>query len=307
VIALEAVRLTKTYGGGMEALAGVDLAVREGTVTVLLGPNGSGKSTLLRIAAGVLRPTGGRLLVYGEEPYANPRVRRLIGYMPQDAGLYPSLTGLENLLFYAAAQGVGRRQALENLERLREDLDLGEWFFRRRVGSYSGGMRRRASLAVALAADPRLLLLDEPTTGLDPASRVSFWGVVDRLRRLGKTVVLATHLFDDAERLADRVVVMHRGRVVAEGAPEELKGKVGYRYAVDVELLREPERGALERLRSEGAAVIPGGGLRLTVVGNDAALLEEVERALGGAALSISMRRLSLGDVYFLLTGVRLE
>jgi len=308
---LLAVELAKTYGSGnrsVEALAGVSFEVAEGSVVALLGPNGSGKSTLLKIAAGVVRPTRGKLYVYGEEPYASWRVKGLLSYMPQDAGLYSSLTGLENCLFYAAIQDVGREEALENIRELAEDIGLGEWFQKRKVGSYSGGMKRKTSLAVALASNPSLLLMDEPTTGLDPASRRSLWGVIDKLRHRGKTVVLATHLFDDAEFLADKVLVMHRGRVVAEGAPDELKRKAGFKYAVDVELSREPPKDAVEKLKAEGIEVIPAGPFRLTVLGNDPHLLDVAgERLEGARPLSMTMRRLSLGDAYFLLTGVTLE
>ena len=296
--------LWKRYRGGGVALRDVSLVVEEGSVVALLGPNGSGKSTFMRIAAGVLWPTRGRLLVLGEEPYRSPGVRGRVSYMPQDAGLYGSLTGYENYMFYAALQGV-EGEARGRLEELAGELGLGEWFYERRVASYSGGMRRKASLAVALASDPEVLLLDEPTAGLDPASRVSFWRVVEGLRRSGRTVVMATHFFDEAEYLADRVVVMHGGRVVAEGEPGALKEGAGYRYAVDVELAVDPGE-VVGRLDMPGVEVVPGRGFGLTVLGNSGGLLEEVEERLGGVAVSVSMRPLSLGDVYFLLTGVRL-
>jgi len=300
-------KLVKKFGG-VVALDGVDVEVRSGEVAVLLGPNGSGKSTFLKISAGVVEPTSGRLLVFGREPYRDVEVRGRTSYMPQDAGLYSSLTGFENYLFYAAMQEVDRGRALEILEMVKDELELDEWFFKRKVGTYSGGMKRKTSLAVALGSDPDLLILDEPTTGLDPASRRVFWRLIERLKRTGKTVVLATHLFEDAEYLADSIVVMYRGRVVARGSPEELKRKTGYRYAVDVELSSEPSKALIEKLKLPGTKMIPSGGFRLTIIGNSIDFVSEVEERLRSVrVVSFSMRRLSLGDAYFLFTGVRLE
>lgn len=310
MLALVAEDLWKVYGSGerrVEALRGVSIEVREGEVVALLGPNGSGKSTFMGIAAGVVRPTRGRLLVYGGEPYSDAGVRGRISYMPQDYGLYAELTGIENYEFYAALMEVDAKEAKRRLEELSGLLGLGEWFYKRRVSTYSGGMKRKASLALALASNPDLLLLDEPTSGLDPNARREVWGVVDGLRRSGKTVVLATHLFEDAERLADRVVVMRGGEVVAAGSQEDLKRRVGYKYAVDLELREEPGAELLERVRRLGYEAIPAGGSRVTVLGNSPNLLDEVEAIGGAGVVSASMRRVSLGDVYFLLTGVRLE
>ena len=303
--------LSKVYGEGrerVEALKNISLEIEERSIAVLLGPNGSGKSTFMKIAVGILVPTKGELLVLGKKPYSDFEVRGKISYMPQDAGLYSLLTGYENYMFYASLQDVDKKEALERLSLLREELGLEDWFFRRKVSTYSGGMKRKTSLAVALSSDPDLLVLDEPTTGLDPSSRRMFWRILERLKRRGKTILMATHLFEDAEYLADEIIVMHRGRLVAKGSPEELKRKVGYRFAVDVEFMEEPKKSVVKRLRIPGTEIIPSGGFRLTIVGNDSDLISEVDRALEGVRiLSLNMRRISLGDVYFLLTGVRLE
>lgn len=302
--AVEAVGLVKRYDG-VEALRGVSLRL-EGGAGVLLGPNGSGKSTLLKIAAGVAVPDGGRLEVFGAEPYRDRGVKQVIGYMPQDSGLYGQLTGLENYLFYAALQGVPRGEALERLEEIRGPLGLGEWFERRRVAGYSGGMKRKTSFALALAHGPRLLVLDEPTTGLDPGARRELWGVLEGLLRSGVTALLATHLFEDAEYLATRVFVMREGRVVAAGSPEELKARAGKRYAVDVELARRPGEEILGRLR--GIGEVFASGYRVTVLSEDEDALNSVEAALRDErVVSISLRRITLGDIYFLLTGVTLQ
>ena len=308
---LEAKNLVKKFGGNGEAvyaLRGVSLSVEEGQIAVLLGPNGSGKSTFMKIAVGVLAPTEGEVRVFGREPYRNVEVRGRLSYMPQDAGLYESLTGFENYMFYAFIQGVRREEALKVLEELKEDVGLGEWFYKRRVSTYSGGMKRKTSLAVALASDPEFLVLDEPTTGLDPTSRRNLWKILEVLQSRGKTILLATHLFDDAEYLADKIVVMYRGRVVASAPSEELKRKVGYVYAVDVDFAEEPDKEVVERLKLPGCKVIPSGGFRVTVVGDSPSLMDEVEERLAGVkVLAVRMRKISLGDVYFLLTGVSLE
>lgn len=303
--------LCKVYGRGggrVEALRGISLEVEEGSVAVLLGPNGSGKSTFMKIAVGVLAPTSGELVVFGRRPYQDIEVKGRISYVPQDKGLYSLLTGYENYVLYASLQDVGREEALERLKQIREELGLGEWFFKRKVATYSGGMKRKTSFAVALGSNPDLLVLDEPTAGLDPASRRAVWEIVSGLKRQGKTIVMATHLFEDAERLADKIVVMHMGKLVAEGSPEAIREGVGYRYAVDVEFLEEPGKDVVEKLRIPGTEIVPCGEYRVTVVGDRDDLINDVDRALRGVrVLSLSMRRINLGDVYFLLTGARLK
>lgn len=308
---LEAKNLVKKFEGDSKAvyaLRGVSLRVEEGQIAVLLGPNGSGKSTFMKIAVGVLAPTEGGVRVFGREPYRDVEIRGRLSYMPQDAGLYESLTGFENYMFYASIQGVRREEALEVLEELKDDVGLGEWFYKRRVSAYSGGMKRKTSLAVALASNPEFLVLDEPTTGLDPASRRNLWKILEVLQSRGKTILLATHLFDDAEYLADKIVVMYEGRVVASASPEELKQKAGYSYAVDVDFAIEPDKEVIEGLKLLGYKVIPNGGFRVTVVGNSPSLMGEVEERLSSVkVLAVRMRKISLSDVYFLLTRVSLE
>ncbi|RLE95893.1 MAG: hypothetical protein DRJ55_00935 [Thermoprotei archaeon] len=308
---LEAKNLVKWFSGDGEAvyaLRGVNLRVEQGQIVALLGPNGSGKSTFMKITVGVLTPTEGEVRVFGKEPYKDVEVRGRLSYMPQDAGLYQSLTGFENYMFYASIQGVRREKALKMLEELKDDVGLGRWFYKRRVSTYSGGMKRKTSLAVALASNPEFMVLDEPTTGLDPASRRNLWKILEVLQSRGKTILLATHLFDDAEYLADNIVVMYKGKVVASAPPKDLKRKAGYGYAVDVDFAEEPSREVVERLKLPGCRVIPSGGFRVTVVGNSPGLMGEVEERLAGVkVLAVRMRKISLGDVYFLLTGVSLE
>ncbi len=161
--------------GDTYALKGVSHVVKREEIHVLLGPNGSGKSTLLKILAGILKPDKGRAVVLGKEPYLNPEVKKFIGYCPQENLLYESLTGFENLVFYAGLYGLSPSQAKERARELSEILGLDEWFFRKKVKAYSGGMAKRASLAVSLVHDPQVLIMDEPTSGLDPQARRLLW------------------------------------------------------------------------------------------------------------------------------------
>ncbi len=221
---LEIEGLGKLYRGGRWGLRGVELELGVGVVG-LLGPNGAGKSTLLRILATVTRPTEGRARWNGIEITAEPdRVRRVLGYLPQDFGIYPNLTAREFLAYLAAAKGLARREAaaridaLLDLVNLREDAD-------RRLGGFSGGMRQRVGIAQALLNDPELLIVDEPTTGLDPEERVRFRNLLSDLAG-ERIVVLSTHIVPDVESVATDLVIIDHGRLVAHEAPEQLLAAV---------------------------------------------------------------------------------
>ncbi|MEZ0285241.1 MAG: ABC transporter ATP-binding protein, partial [Thermoleophilia bacterium] len=225
--AVEATRLERRFKGGIRAVDGVDLVVERGEVYGFLGPNGAGKSTMVRMLATLLRPTGGRALVAGHDVVTEAAaVRRSIGVALQDAAIDPYMTGRELLHLQAVLHGfpraVGRARAVELLERV--DLtDAAD----RRVGTYSGGMRRRLDLALALVHEPEVLFLDEPTTGLDPISRLTLWEEVRRRNVEGTTVFLTTQYLEEADQLAGRVGIIDGGRIVAEGTPAELKAQVG--------------------------------------------------------------------------------
>ena len=174
--------LSKNFNG-VKALQDVSLRVREGEIIVLLGPNGSGKTTLMRCIVGVLKPNKGKVLVYGREPYNDLNAKKLIGYVPQEHYLFENLTGFENYMFYAALQGVEDKVALERLEKLKEVFGLGEWFYKRRLKTYSGGMIRKTNIVVALSHNPKIFVMDEPTTGLDPNVRRGLWDIILKLIR----------------------------------------------------------------------------------------------------------------------------
>ena len=218
--AIEITGLTKSYGD-QEVLRGVDLSVAAGTVVALLGSNGAGKTTAVRILATLLRPDGGTAVVHGHDVLAQPgRVRESISLTGQFAAVDEVLTGRENLVLIAELRHLAAagRVAAELLDR----FDLTE-AAGRRVATYSGGMRRRLDIAMSLIGDPAVLFLDEPTTGLDPQARIEVWRTVRELAGQGTTVLLTTQYLDEAEQLADRIAILHEGRIIVEGTLADLK------------------------------------------------------------------------------------
>jgi len=218
--------LVKRFGE-TTALAGVDLAVRTGTVLGLLGPNGAGKTTAVRVLATLLRPDGGHAAVAGYDVVRDAhRVRQVIGLTGQYASVDETLTGVENLVLIGRLLGIPKAEAKQRAAQLLADFRLDE-AAGRAVKTYSGGMRRRLDLAASLVGRPQLLYLDEPTTGLDPRSRNELWELVRALVADGVTVLLTTQYMDEADQLADEIVVIDHGRVIATGTPEEMKAKTG--------------------------------------------------------------------------------
>jgi ABC-2 type transport system ATP-binding protein len=223
---IEAIGLTKRFGK-VAALDGLDLVATHGQVVALLGPNGAGKTTLVRAVATLVRPDGGTLRVAGIDVVRHPdRVRRLIGLAGQFAAVEEAMTGRENLEMVARLFGQNRGTARRSADSVLEHMGLTD-AGGRLVRTYSGGMRRRLDLGASLVGRPRLLLLDEPTTGLDPHSRIELWGLIRDLVASGTDVLLTTQYLDEADHLASQVVIVDRGRVVAAGTPSELKNRAG--------------------------------------------------------------------------------
>jgi ABC-2 type transport system ATP-binding protein len=311
-LAVEATGLERRFKGGIRAVDGVDLAVARGEVYGFLGPNGAGKSTTVRMLATLLRPTGGRALVAGHDVVREAgAVRRAIGVALQDAAIDPYMTGRELLhlqaVLHGHARAAGRRRAVELLER----VDLAG-AADRRVGTYSGGMRRRLDLALALVHEPEVLFLDEPTTGLDPISRLTLWEEVRRLNgESGTTVFLTTQYLEEADQLAGRVGIIDGGRIVAEGRPSELKAQVGD-PTLNVAVARhEDEARAAAALRGFGAPVPAArpGMLAVRLPGG-ASALPGVVRALDQAGIGVVELDLTLptlDDVFVAKTGRHLE
>ena len=303
------VRGLKKRFGAVTALDGVDLEIETGTVFGLLGPNGAGKTTLVRILATLLEPSEGRAAVLGHDVVDEPlAVRRQIGLAGQFAAVDAELTGRENVEMIARLSRLpaaeARRRTAEVLDRL-DLVDAAD----RRAGTYSGGMRRRLDLAAGLIGRPPVVLLDEPTTGLDPRSRQELWNIVDELRRAGTTVLLTTQYLEEADRLAQRIAVIDHGTVVAEGTSAELKAAIGTTM-LTVRLARAADAPQASVALADLAAgdaphVDPADGeIRLSVA-DPSASAEAIRRldARRLAVAAVELQQPSLDDVFLSLTG----
>ena len=223
MLAVQIDNLWKKYSD-IEALKGVSLQVRKGEIFGLLGPNGAGKSTLMSCLLGLVEPDKGTIKLLGRD--VNDGVKRKIGFCPQDILLYNRLTGRENIWFFSTLYHVSQKDFAIQLQRLIKLLDMKD-FIDRRVESLSGGMKRRINLAASLIHNPELLILDEPTVGLDPEARREFWSFIRLIKKEGKTVLLSTHYMDEAEELCDRVAIIDKGEIKAVGSPQELVERYG--------------------------------------------------------------------------------
>ncbi len=286
-LAIQAVGLRKRFGR-TDVLAGLDLAVPAGSVFALLGPNGAGKTTTINILTTLVRPDGGTAHVAGHDVVAQPgEVQRRIALTGQSAAVDEVLTGTENLVMMGRLSGLGRRDSRIRAAELLERFGLAD-AAGRRVGTYSGGMRRRLDLALSLIVPVPVLFLDEPTTGLDTRSRQELWGVIRSLADDGSTVFLTTQYLEEADRLADRIAVLDRGRIAAEGTSEELKARIGG----DVVELRDADGALVVELPTDGTVH----GLRAAV--------DELDRSPAASAdgASVFIRRPSLDDVFLAIT-----
>jgi ABC-2 type transport system ATP-binding protein len=306
--AIEAESLTKKYAT-VVALDGFDLAVPEGSVTALLGPNGAGKTTAVRIFTTLVEPDGGTARVSGIDVVRDPgKVRAEIGLSGQYAAVDEYLTGFENLDMVGRLCGLSARASKERAQELLERFELTE-AASRTVKGYSGGMRRRLDLAGALVAKPRVLFLDEPTTGLDPHARIAMWGVIAELVAAGSTLLLTTQYLEEADKLADQIAVIDKGKVIAKGTSSELKAQVGGERLV---ITADGPEG-VEGVRAALASLAIGemtvdsqtAELIVPVTGGSDTLLDALRRldAASVKVLDIGIRRPSLDDVFLTLTG----
>ncbi len=301
--------LVKTYAKGVRALDGLDFSVEEGSVFGLLGPNGAGKSTTLKILTTLARPDTGEARVAGLDVVRRAAdVRRIIGVVAQKSGFDRSATGRENLRLQGRLYGRRRRALEERVSALLERLDLAD-AADRVAGTYSGGMQRRLDVAIGLVHRPRVLFLDEPTTGLDPEARVALWEEIERLMAEdGLTILLTTHYLEEADRLARRLVIVDRGRVVAAGSPEELKGEQAG-DTLHVELTAPSQNGEVDR----GLAAVAGlrevaldGRVLRARADSGATAVPAVLAALkaqGVGVAAVTVARPSLDDVYLRYAG----
>jgi len=298
--------VSKAYGD-VQALVGVDLDVARGTVVGLLGPNGAGKTTLVRILTTLLTADSGTARVLGLDVQRDAaRLRERIGLAGQYAAVDENLTGLENLTMVGRLYGAKRSAAKARGRELLERFDLVE-AADRPTKTYSGGMRRRLDLAAALVAEPPVLFLDEPTTGLDPRSRLSLWEVIETLVAEGTTVLLTTQYLDEADRLADAVAVIDHGRLIAEGTTDELKDRVGGER-LEVQLDADADAEAAVRAlapMSDEAPSAEGTLVQVPVRARNGAIVEAVHRLseAGVGVDDLALRRPTLDDVFLALTG----
>jgi ABC-2 type transport system ATP-binding protein len=300
--------LVKRYGT-VTALDGLDLRVKEGTVLGLLGPNGAGKTTAVRVLTTLLVPDEGRATVAGVDVLADPReVRRRIGLSGQYAAVDEYLTGFENLDMIGRLYHLGRRRSRERARELLERFGLSD-AGNRPTKTYSGGMRRRLDLAGALVADPPVLFLDEPTTGLDPRSRTDMWQVITELVAGGTSLLLTTQYLEEADRLADEIVVIDHGRVIAQGTVDQLKDQVGGERVVlvvdDVTRLDDARRELAPLAVGEVGVETHTRSLTVPVTGGASVLVDALRRldAAGVAVSDVGLRRPTLDDVFLTLTG----
>ncbi len=305
---IEASRLSKRFGR-VKALDDLDLTLPAGQAVAILGPNGAGKTTFVRMVATLLQPDAGTLRVDGHDVVRDPMaVRRLIGLAGQSAAVEAMMTGRENLVMVARLYGQGAKEAKSSASRILEQVGLTE-AADRRVRTYSGGMRRRLDLGASLVGSPRLLLLDEPTTGLDPASRNEVWDGIRAMGNAGTDIILTTQYLDEADHLAVSIVIIDGGRVIAQGTPGELKSRVGADrievHTLDITTMAR----AAEILAGLdlGEPVSDPATRRCSVaVSGGSKILPTVVRALDDAGVQVEdlgLRRPTLDEVFLALTG----
>jgi ABC-2 type transport system ATP-binding protein len=308
-IAIQANNLVKKYGEVI-ALDGLSLEVEQGTVFGLLGPNGAGKTTTVRVLTTLLSPDSGTAIVDGVDVLKDPvHAREIMGLSGQNATVDENLTGIENLIMLGRLFRLPKKEAVIRANDLLERFNLND-AAKRIVKTYSGGMRRRLDLAASLIAKPNILFLDEPTTGLDPRSRLMMWDVIQNLVNEGTTVLLTTQYLEEADQLAKKIAVIDKGKVIAQGSADELKTQVGGER-IEVVVSASQTQAAAQALQSmsSGKVVVEGEHVQVPVSGGGVKVVEAV-RALDIAKVEIKeiqLRRPTLDDVFLSLTGHHAE
>ena len=308
-IAIQANNLVKKYGEVI-ALDGLSLEVEQGTVFGLLGPNGAGKTTAVRVLTTLLSPDSGSAIVDGVDVLKDPvHAREIMGLSGQNASVDENLTGIENLIMLGRLFRLPKKEAVTRANDLLERFNLND-AAKRIVKTYSGGMRRRLDLAASLIAKPNILFLDEPTTGLDPRSRLMMWDVIQNLVNEGTTVLLTTQYLEEADQLAKKIAVIDKGKVIAQGSADELKTQVGGER-IEVVVSPSQTQAAAQALQSmsSGKVVVEGEHVQVPVSGGGVKVVEAV-RALDIAKIEIKeiqLRRPTLDDVFLSLTGHHAE
>ena len=288
-VVLSVRNLVKRYKDNTLANDNVSLDVYEGELISILGHNGAGKTTLMRQITTELKPTSGEIDIFGIDIIRRPQdIKSLMGVTPQECDLFQSLTVLEHLELFGRLKGLDRKKSRQRAERLIEELSMTA-YTKKQVGHLSGGLKRRVMIGIAMIAEPKILVLDEPTTGLDPASRREVWHQISSVVAAGQTVILTTHYMEEAERLSERIAIMQAGKIVTVGRLQDLYAGIKQSY----------------RLSYRDSYDIDGIGKPVVVYGSSFAELKSVIEREGLAEYSIA--RVSLEDVYFEMTGERLE
>jgi len=310
---IEVDSVTKRFGD-IVAVNNVSMKVARGEIFGLLGPNGAGKSTLTKMLCGMINPTSGTIKVGGYNVQDNPmKVKELLGVVPQEIVLYDYLNARENLAFFGKLYGLSGGKLKNRIEELLKFTQLDEKAVKRRVSTYSGGMKRRVNIAVALLHEPQIILLDEPTVGLDPKNRLALWEIIQTLHKEGKTIVLTTHRMDEAEELCARVAIMDKGKIIALDSPRQLIKKVEMENVITVlpdkitpKLIQAVKKisGVKDsyRIYDENEKV---DALKIITERADDVLPDVVftVSSMGRRILSIKLSRVTLEDVFILLTG----
>jgi ABC-2 type transport system ATP-binding protein len=312
--------LHKTYGKDILAVDGISFAVKKGEIFGFLGPNGAGKSTTIKILTTLLEKSSGKVTIDGLDiDDDQAKVRRIIGYSSQEVGVDDDLTARENLLLQCSFHHISKKKAKEKAEELLKTVRIAE-AADRRLRTFSGGMRKRLDLASALVSEPKILFLDEPTTGLDPQSRQDIWDYIVKLNRQGMTIFLTTQYMDEADRLAGRLCIVDQGKIVAEGTPSELKAQIGadkitLHFKADDFSSCDKARELMERLpgvQEVGQCrdgLIAENGL-IVMTKNGSAMITQIVRAMDNAGINIEQLNLSaptLDEVFLKLTGKTLN
>ena len=310
---LEVNSITKRFESNV-AVEDVSLKVEKGELFGLLGPNGAGKSTLTKMVSGMMNPTSGSIKITGFNMQESPmKVKELLGVIPQDIVLYDYMNAYENLAFFGRLYGLSGKRLKERIGTLIEFTQLDHKTAKRRIVTYSGGMKRRVNIAAALLHEPQVILMDEPTAGLDPQNRLALWDIIRDLHQQGRTIVLTTHLMDEAEELCRRVAIMDKGKIIALDHPHELIKKINLEHTITVipEIVTEKTLNAIkkvpgvrnvQRLREEDEEAE-----KLVVIHDqpEVALPEIITAILstGNRIRYIELSRVTLEDVFIAMTG----